>query len=132
MHIGLDFFDASINRVAAWVIGARAMLKALLLALLEPTESLRRLEAEGDYTARLALLEELKAMPFGAVWDHHCRTHDVPPGRDWLAEVKDVRARGALASLSRGPPCGSVFDATDRRSTGSTTDRQDEEPDAAD
>ena len=89
VHIGLDFFDASINRVAAWVIGARAMLKALLLALLEPTESLRRLEAEGDYTARLALLEELKAMPFGAVWDHHCRTHDVPAGRDWLAEVKD-------------------------------------------
>ncbi len=88
VHIGLDFFDASINRVAAWVIGARAMLKALLIALLEPTESLRRLEAEGDNTARLALLEELKAMPFGAVWDHHCRTHDVPPGRDWLAEVK--------------------------------------------
>ena len=88
VHVGLDFFDASINRVAAWVIGTRAMLKALLLALLEPTESLRRLEAEGDNTARLALLEELKAMPFGAVWDHHCRTHDVPPGRDWLAEVK--------------------------------------------
>jgi L-rhamnose isomerase len=88
VHIGLDFFDASINRVAAWVIGVRAMLKALLLALLEPTGSLRRLEAEGDYTARLALLEELKALPFGAVWDHHCRTHDVPAGRDWLAEVK--------------------------------------------
>jgi L-rhamnose isomerase len=88
VHIGLDFFDASINRVAAWVIGVRAMLKALLLALLEPTESLRRLEAEGDNTARLALLEELKAMPFGAVWDHYCRTQNVPPGRDWLAEVK--------------------------------------------
>src|SRR6202008_4996689 len=66
VHIGLDFFDASINRVAAWVIGARSMLKALLLALLEPTESLGRLEAEGDNTARLALLEELKALPFGA------------------------------------------------------------------
>jgi L-rhamnose isomerase len=88
VHIGLDFFDASINRVAAWVIGTRSMLKALLLALLEPTESLRQLEAEGDTTARLALLEELKALPFGAIWDHYCRTRDVPAGRDWLSEVK--------------------------------------------
>ncbi len=96
VHVGLDFFDASINRVAAWVIGSRAMLKALLLALLEPVDSLRRLEAEGDFTARLALLEELKAMPFGAVWDHHCRTHDVPAGRDWLAEVKEYE-RAVLA-----------------------------------
>jgi L-rhamnose isomerase len=96
VHVGLDFFDASINRVAAWVIGTRAMLKALLLALLEPTESLRRLEAEGDTTARLALVEELKAMPFGAVWDHYCRTQNVPPGRDWLAEVKDYE-RAVLA-----------------------------------
>jgi L-rhamnose isomerase len=88
VHIGLDFFDASINRVAAWVIGARCMLKALLLAFLEPTETLRQLEAEGDYTARLALLEELKTLPFGAVWDHYCRSRDVPAGRDWLATVK--------------------------------------------
>ena len=88
VHIGLDFFDASINRVAAWVIGTRSMLKALLLALLEPPETLRRLEAEGDNTARLALLEEIKALPFGAVWDHYCRARGVPPGRDWLAEVK--------------------------------------------
>jgi L-rhamnose isomerase len=88
VHIGLDFFDASINRVAAWVIGARSMLKALLLAFLEPTETLRQLEAEGDYTARLALLEELKTLPFGAVWDHYCRSRDVPAGRDWLATVK--------------------------------------------
>ncbi len=96
VHIGLDFFDATINRVAAWVIGTRAMLKALLIALLEPTESLRRLEAEGDLTSRLALLEEIKALPFGAVWDHHCRTHGVPPGRDWLAEVKEYE-RSVLA-----------------------------------
>jgi L-rhamnose isomerase len=88
VHIGLDFFDASINRVAAWVIGTRAMLKAFLVALLEPTESLRKLEADGDTTARLALLEELKALPFGAVWDHYCVMRDVPTGRDWLAEVK--------------------------------------------
>ncbi len=84
VHIGLDFFDASINRVAAWVIGARSMLKALLLAFLEPTETLRRLEAEGDTTARLALLEEQKSLPFGAVWDHYCRLHGVP-GRPRLA-----------------------------------------------
>ena len=88
VHIGLDFFDASINRVAAWVIGARAMLKALLLALLEPTKTLRQLEGDGDTTARLALLEELKALPFGAVWDHFCRSCEVPAGRDWLADVK--------------------------------------------
>jgi L-rhamnose isomerase len=88
VHIGLDFFDASINRVAAWVIGARAMLKALLLALLEPTATLRQLEADGDTTARLALLEEQKTLPYGAVWDHYCRSCDVPAGRDWLAEVK--------------------------------------------
>jgi L-rhamnose isomerase len=88
VHIGLDFFDASINRVAAWVIGTRAMQKALLLALLEPTETLRQLEANGDATARLALLEELKALPFGAIWDHYCRSRNVPAGCDWLAEVK--------------------------------------------
>jgi L-rhamnose isomerase len=88
VHIGLDFFDASINRVAAWVIGARAMQKALLLALLEPTETLRQLEADGDSTARLALLEELKMLPYGAVWDHYCLSHGVPAGPLWLAEVK--------------------------------------------
>ena len=87
-HIGLDFFDASINRIAAWVIGTRAAQKALLLALLEPTAKLRALEAAGDFTSRLALLEELKAMPFGAVWDEHCRRHDTPVGPAWLAEVK--------------------------------------------
>ena len=88
VHIGLDFFDASINRVAAWVIGTRSMIKALLIALLEPTDMLRRLEAEGDMTARLALLEELKSLPLGAVWDHYCRTQEVPAGADWLAEIK--------------------------------------------
>ena len=87
-HIGLDFFDASINRIAAWVIGTRSALKALLLALLEPSEKLRALEAEGDHTARLALLEELKAMPFGAVWDEHCRRHETPVGATWLDEVR--------------------------------------------
>jgi L-rhamnose isomerase len=87
-HIGLDFFDASINRVAAWVIGTRATLKCLLAALLEPTDKLRALEAEGDNTSRLALLEELKALPLGLVWDEYCRRKDVPAGSAWLAEVK--------------------------------------------
>lgn len=88
VHLGLDYFDASINRVAAWVIGARGLLKALLTALLEPTDTLRRLEAEGDFTGRLALLEELKTLPFGAVWDFHCLKSGVPAGPAWLAEVR--------------------------------------------
>ncbi len=87
-HIGLDFFDASINRIAAWVIGTRAMIKALLIAHLEPAGTLRRLEAEGDFTGRLALLEELKTLPFGAVWDHHCERAGVPVGAAWLDEVR--------------------------------------------
>ncbi|MDH4239290.1 MAG: L-rhamnose isomerase [Phycisphaerae bacterium] len=93
VHIGLDFFDASINRVAAWVIGSRCMLKALLIALLEPTEKLREMEMSGDFTSRLAMLEELKTMPFGAVWDYYCSKMDVPVGPDWLKEVRDYEAR---------------------------------------
>lgn len=88
VHIGLDFFDASINRIAAWVIGTRCMIKSLLIALLEPTPALRRLEAEGDFTGRLALLEELKSMPFGAAWDHYCHTSGVPVGPQWIDEVR--------------------------------------------
>jgi L-rhamnose isomerase len=87
VRIGLDFFDASINRVAAWVIGTRAMQKALLMALLEPTGRLRQYEAAGDYTRRLALLEEFKGLPWGAVWDHFCETENVPPGAAWLEAV---------------------------------------------
>jgi L-rhamnose isomerase len=89
VRIGLDYFDASINRVAAWVIGMRAMQKALLIALLEPTAELRRCEQAGDYTRRLALLEECKALPFGAVWDHFCETENVPSGRSWLDKVAE-------------------------------------------
>ncbi|WES90700.1 L-rhamnose isomerase [Dickeya fangzhongdai] len=88
VHIGLDFFDASINRIAAWVIGTRNMKKALLRALLEPTETLRTLEQNGDYTARLALLEEQKSLPWQAVWEHYCQQHDVTPGSDWLQSVR--------------------------------------------
>jgi L-rhamnose isomerase len=87
-HIGLDFFDASINRIAAWVIGTRCMLKALLLALLEPTARLQQMEAAGDLTSRLAMLEELKTLPFGAVWDYYCTKSNVPAGDAWLSEVK--------------------------------------------
>ncbi|UCG47448.1 MAG: L-rhamnose isomerase [Phycisphaerales bacterium] len=88
-HIGLDFFDASINRVAAWVIGTRCMIKALLAALLEPSQKLREAEAAGDFTSRLAMLEELKTMPLGAVWDYYCLKQNVSTGLDWLAEVKE-------------------------------------------
>ncbi len=88
VHIGLDYFDASINRVAAWVIGARNVLRAALLALLEPIDRLRELEVEGDYTARLALLEELKGLPWAAVWDEFCLRQDVPVGVQLLDEVR--------------------------------------------
>ena len=87
-HVGLDFFDASINRVAAWVIGTRCMLKALLMANLEPIDRLRQWEADGDYTSRLAMLEELKTMPWGAVWDYYCLQSDAPPGKSWLDDVR--------------------------------------------
>ena len=87
-HIGLDYFDASINRVAAWTIGARNMLRALGLAMLEPVDKLKQLELAGDYTSRLALMEEAKSMPFAAVWDYHCLKQGAPVGEQWLAEVK--------------------------------------------
>jgi L-rhamnose isomerase len=88
VHIGLDFFDASINRIAAWVIGSRNMLKALCAALLEPSEKLEKLENEGNYTSRLAILEEQKFFPLSAVWDYYCAQQGVPVGLDWLAEVE--------------------------------------------
>ncbi|MBS6434936.1 MULTISPECIES: L-rhamnose isomerase [Pantoea] len=88
VHIGLDFFDASINRIAAWVIGTRNTKKALLRALLEPTDRLRQSEAAGDYTARLALLEEQKSLPWQAVWEAWCLRHDVPADASWLSDVR--------------------------------------------
>jgi L-rhamnose isomerase len=92
-HIGLDYFDASINRVAAWVIGTRNALRALLAALLEPIDRLRTAEYEGDYTSRLALLEELKTMPVGAVWDYYCLTSEAPVGGAWLDEIRGYESR---------------------------------------
>jgi L-rhamnose isomerase len=89
VRIGLDYFDASINRVAAWVIGSRNMIKALLLAYLAPIESLKALELEGDFTSRLALMEDAKVLPFGTVWDYYCEKAGVPVGNAWLADVKN-------------------------------------------
>jgi L-rhamnose isomerase len=89
VRIGLDYFDASINRVAAWVIGARNMRKALLLALVAPIAKLKQLEAEGDFTSRLALMEDAKVLPAGAVWDYFCAGQGMPVGADWLAEIKN-------------------------------------------
>ena len=87
VHLSLDYFDASINRIGAWVIGARAALKAVLAALLEPTVSLRQIEAEGRNFERLALLEEIKSLPMGAVWDYYCLKMDVPVRTDWIDDI---------------------------------------------
>ena len=87
VHIGLDYFDASINRVAAWVIGTRNMLRSLLLALLEPP-AIWQAEMTGDPTSRLAWQEEAKSLPFGAVWDHYCEQQSAPVGGRWIGEVK--------------------------------------------
>ncbi len=88
IRIGLDYFDASINRLAAWVIGSRNLLRALLIALLAPIARLRDAEWTGDYTTRLALLEEAKLLPSGAVWDYFCEIQGVPVAEAWLAEIK--------------------------------------------
>lgn len=92
VHIGLDFFDGSINRIACWTIGSRNMQKALLWAALEPVTMLQKFEAEGDYTSRLAYLEEYKTLPFGLVWDAYCEMQNVPVGDAWIAEMKKYEA----------------------------------------
>ncbi len=88
VRIGLDFFDASINRVAAWTIGTRNMIKALLYALLHPNEHLKQLQEEGNFTERLALMEEFKTYPFGAIWDYYCEKMGVPEKETWLEDIK--------------------------------------------
>lgn len=95
-RIGLDFFDASINRIAAWAIGTRAAQKALLIALLEPSEKLREAELSGDYTSRLGLLEQSKAMPWNAVWEEFCKRNEVP-GEMSLLEDIDSYERDVLS-----------------------------------
>lgn len=91
--IGTDFFDASINRIAAWAIGMRNAQKALLKAMLEPKEEAKLAEQNGDFTSRLAFIEEAKTMPFAAVWDMYCLKQGVPTGLDWLAEIKDYEKK---------------------------------------
>ncbi|MDK2980775.1 MAG: L-rhamnose isomerase [Chloroflexota bacterium] len=93
MHIGLDYFDASINRIAAWVIGSRNTLRALLNALLEPRELLEDYEAAGDFTRRLALQEELKVLPANAVWDFYCLKQGVPVGMAFMDSIRDYEDR---------------------------------------
>lgn len=87
VHVGLDFFDASINRVAAWVIGARNLRKALLFALLEPKEALFAAEKNFDFTRRLVLMEEGKSMPWSSVWDYYCAKQNIPHDSEWLGSI---------------------------------------------
>ena len=92
VFIGLDYFDAAINRIACWAIGMRNARKALLNACLANSEAMRAAELEGDLTARFALVEERKSLPVGAIWDYYCLTRDVPVGLDWLDQVKKFEA----------------------------------------
>lgn len=87
--IGLDFFDASINRVAAWTIGTRNMIKSLLSALLTPNDYLKKLQDEGNFTDRLAIMEEFKTYPFGAIWDYYCEQMGVPAQESWMEDIKE-------------------------------------------
>jgi len=97
VHIGLDYFDASINRIGAYVIGIRAVQKAFLQALLEPINQLREFESQGHYFERLALLEEAKSLPWNAVWDYFCYKNNIPVGEDYIADIqryeKDVTSK---------------------------------------
>lgn len=87
VHVGLDFFDASINRIGAYVIGTRAIQKAFMQALLEPLDKIREYEKNGQYFARLALLEEAKVLPWNAVWDYFCLKNNVPVGEDYIESI---------------------------------------------
>ncbi len=97
VHMGLDFFDASINRIGAYVVGTRAAQQAMLFALLEPREMLLKYEESGQFFERLAMLELLKTKPFGAIWDYYCLKHDVPVAQDFITDIqqyeKDVLSR---------------------------------------
>src|SRR5665811_185987 len=94
VHIGTDYFDASLNRVGALATGARAVCKAILFALLEPGKAIMEAEAQGDYFTRLALMEDLKSMPYGDVWNHYCKINNTPSDFEWIKEAskyeKDV------------------------------------------
>ena len=92
VHYGLDYFDGSINRIGAYVVGSRAAQKCMTRALLEPLDTLRKYEAEGKYFERLALLEEAKSLPWNAVWDMFCLKNNVPVGESFIAEVEKYEA----------------------------------------
>ena len=96
VFIALDYFDASINRVAAWVIGARNMQKALLNALLLPNDLLKKYQDEANYTKMLAIQEEFKTLPFGEVWDEYCKASGAPVGMEWI-EVVDAYESSVLS-----------------------------------
>jgi len=88
VNIGLDYFDASLNRVGAYVLGTRAVQQAFLFALLEPHAALVKMEEQGKTFQRLAMLELMKSKPFGAIWDYHCLKNNVPAGGDYIAEIE--------------------------------------------
>jgi L-rhamnose isomerase len=92
VNIGLDFFDGSLNRIGAYVVGTRAAQKALLLALLNPTDEIRAYEEKEKNFEKLALLEEAKSMPFGAIWDYFCLKNNVPAGDDYIPVIQEYEA----------------------------------------
>jgi len=92
VKIGLDFFDASINRIGAYVVGTRAAKKAFMFAMLEPTSALKEMEEKGQNFERLAMLEELKTKPFGAVWDYYCLQEGVPAGQDYISLIQEYES----------------------------------------
>ncbi len=96
-YIATDFFDASINRIAAWVIGLRNTRKAILAALLQPVEMMKKLEADGDVSGRLAVTQEFKAAPFSLVWDYYCKKSNKGVGLEWLDEVRKYEKEVLLA-----------------------------------
>ena len=88
VFIATDYFDASINRIAAWTVGVRSIQKALLYALLEPSAKMRKLQLESNFTELMAMSEEMKTAPFGDIWDEYCRICEVPEGMSWFADIK--------------------------------------------
>jgi L-rhamnose isomerase len=99
VHIGLDYFDASINRLASWAIGMRNVRKALLKSSLMPVDLIRAKEAEGNYTQRLALQEESKYLPYSAIWDYYCLVHDIPVGNQWIEKVTEYEATNLVGRV---------------------------------
>lgn len=93
VYLALDYFDASVNRISAWIIGARSTQRALLYAFLEPVEAMRTEEVRGDFGARLGLIEEARSLPFAQVWRYYCETQGVPYGPAWIEEVKDYEKK---------------------------------------